>query len=106
MTESIHRASGLVFYLLGTTLIAAYVLMANKIYTAQSAWWLQRADLPFALAAILYGGTSLYLSLNPKQKRVPVLAAFIIIPLAAFFIFLVILNFWESLGLPAGQTMI
>jgi len=80
--------------------------MKNEIFTLQSAWWLQRADLPFALVAILYGGLSLYRSLNPNEKPAKMLKLTIAIPLIAFFVFLVILNYWEVLGLPLGEVMI
>lgn len=84
----------------------AYLLMHNGIYAAGSAWWIQRADLSFALTTILYGGTGLYLSVHPKDTPSRALALGIGIPLAAFFIFLFVLNFWEALGLPQGEMLL
>ncbi|MBU0458721.1 hypothetical protein KJ652_00225 [Patescibacteria group bacterium] len=100
MLQSIHRLSGLLFFLLGSILFAAYLMMHNGVYANESAWWLQRADLPFALVTVLFAGSSLFKSLNPREKRAPILAAFIVIPLIAFFVFVLVLNFWEVLGLP------
>jgi hypothetical protein len=106
MTKFLHKLSAFLFFLLGISLFVAFLLWRNEIYTEYSMWWLQRADLPFALAAILFGGTSLFRSLNPKEKRSPILAIAIAIPLIAFFIFLVMLNFWGVFPLPQGNAMI
>ncbi|MFH1670854.1 MAG: hypothetical protein ABIA92_04705 [Patescibacteria group bacterium] len=106
MTSYLHKLTGLLFFFLGISLFVAYPLMHNAIYPVQSAWWLQRADLPFALTTILYGGTGLYLSVHPKEKPSRVLALVIGIPLAALFVFLFILNFWEVLGLPQGEMLL
>jgi len=105
VSKFLHKLSAFLFFLLGISLFIAFLLWRNEIYANYSMWWLQRADLPFALAAILYGGTSLYRSLNPKEKRSPILAIVIVIPLIALFIFLVMLNFWGVLPFPQGEMM-
>jgi hypothetical protein len=93
MTRYLHQLSSFFFYVLGLSFLAAYVLLRNEMLGYWSAVWLQAADLPFALAAILYGGLSLYLSLATGRKS-SVLAWGIGIPLAALFVLLVVLNFW------------
>ncbi|MCF7844332.1 MAG: hypothetical protein K9M03_00700 [Kiritimatiellales bacterium] len=106
MTHYLHKVTGILFFLLGISLFVAYLLMHNGIYASQTAWWIQRADLSFALTTLIYGGTGLYLSIHPKDKPSRALALTIGIPVAAFFVFLFILNFWEVLGLPQGEMLI
>jgi hypothetical protein len=106
VTKYLHRITGILFFILGISLFVAYLLMHNGIYPVQSAWWIQRADLSFALTTILYGGTGLYLSIHPKDKPSRTLAFTIGILLAAFFVFLFVLNFWEALGLPQGEMLL
>jgi len=106
MASYLHKLTGFLFFILGISLFVAYLLMHNGIYPAESAWWLQRADLSFALTTILYGGTGLYLSIHPKEKPSRTLALVIAIPLVAFFIFIFVLNFWEVLGFPQGEMLL
>ncbi len=106
MSLFIKQLSSFLFYLLGSSLFIAYLLMHNNIKAETSAWWLQRADLPFALIAILYGGTSLYRSLHNRETFSPPLAIAIAVPLIAFFVVITMLNFWEVLGLPQGETLL
>ncbi|KKW38283.1 MAG: hypothetical protein UY85_C0037G0018, partial [Candidatus Peribacteria bacterium GW2011_GWB1_54_5] len=44
------------------------------------------------------------LSVTIPQKKSPILALVIIIPLLALFTFLLLLNYWELLGLPGGAA--
>ncbi|MFA7682163.1 MAG: hypothetical protein WCX61_03985 [Candidatus Peribacteraceae bacterium] len=106
MSLFLKQLSGFFFYVLGASLFVAYLLMHNSIRMQESTWWLQRADLPFAIVALLYGGTSLYRSLHTKEEFSPILAVLIALPLMAFFIFLVLLNFWGILGLPQGEMLL
>ncbi len=106
MVKYLHKLTAFFFFILGITFFTAYFLLKNGMMMTPSAWWMQRADLPFALVTIMYGGLSLFRSLNPNEKPAKALALAIAIPLIAFFLFLVVLNFWEVLGLPKGETMI
>tara|TARA_B100000315_G_C14182462_1_gene409556 strand:+ start:106 stop:432 length:327 start_codon:yes stop_codon:yes gene_type:complete len=102
MTEHLHKISAVLFYVGGCSFFGAYLLMTNQLYTPWSQWWLSIADLPLILCGLLYGGSSLYLSVTVPNKSSPVLRLFIVIPLAALFTFLIVLNYWEALGLPGG----
>jgi len=95
----LHRLSSVLFYLLGGSLFASYLLMRNGILLPWSKWWLKVADLPLVLVALLFGGLSVYLSVR-RQKGVswPLLLS-IALPLVALFVFLFLLNFWEISGL-------
>ncbi|MDP7247184.1 MAG: hypothetical protein QF741_01005 [Candidatus Peribacteraceae bacterium] len=106
MVKYLHQLSAFLFFALGISFFAAYFLLKNEMMMTAAAWWMQRADLPFAFVTIMYGGLSLFRSLNPNEKPANALALAITIPLIIFFLFLVVLNFWEVLGLPKGETMI
>jgi len=103
---TLHRISAVLFYLLGLSFFGAYLLLVNEIVVRTAAWWLQRADLPFALVTLLYGGTGFYWSLHRSDKPGKAFAIIITIPLVALFLFLVILNFWDVLPLPQGTPML
>ena len=95
MVRFLHRLSGFTFYFLGLSFFGAYIILRNDI--GQVAWpatWLQVADLPLALTSMIYGGTSLYLSLKNPERPSSILAILITIPLIALFGFLVFLNFY------------
>lgn len=82
----------------------SYLLLRNAVGEPWPAWWLNVADLPLALVAVLYGGTSLYRSVKRKDGVSVPLLILIGIPLLAFFTFLIVLNFWNVLGLPTGNV--
>lgn len=97
MLRYIQQLSALAFYALGSSFFVAYVLLRNALFGAWPALWMQTADMPLALAALLYGGTSFYLSLRPKSKvHSTFLAMTIAIPLVAFFTLMVLLKYWAQ----------
>lgn len=103
--NALHRFSAVLFYLLGLSFFAAYLLMRNGIMSLEAAWWLQRADLPLLGSAMLFGGVSFYRSVRPRGAPSPILALLIMLILLALFALLIMLNFWEALPLPQGQPM-
>ncbi|PIR48195.1 hypothetical protein COU80_05645 [Candidatus Peregrinibacteria bacterium CG10_big_fil_rev_8_21_14_0_10_55_24] len=106
MSQILHRIAATFFYLLGTSFFVSYLLLVNQMYAQEAAWWLQRADLPLALIAMLYGGTSFYRSLKRTEGKSPVLGTVIFIILAAFFLTLIVLNFWPVLPFPQGEPLL
>ncbi len=90
----LHQLSAVIFFILGTTFFAAFVLLRNDIATPWPAYWMQIADLPLALTAILYGGLSFFLSMQTQEKKSVALAYSVAIPLSSFFLLLVFLKFW------------
>lgn len=97
MLPYLHRLTAILFYLVGTTFFLAYLLYYNEIGGNTGYWWLTIADLPLAMVAMLYGGSSLYLSVKPKNKDPLALKLVIFVPLMLIFAALVILNFWPLL---------
>ncbi|MDD4287169.1 MAG: hypothetical protein PHO20_01880 [Candidatus Peribacteraceae bacterium] len=100
MSSSLHRISAILFYLLAGSFFVSYLLLRNSIGLPWSQWWMNVADLPLALVAVLYGGTSLYRSVKRTEGVSKPLLIVIGVPLLAFFILLIVLNFWSILGLP------
>jgi len=94
MIRDLHRISAVLFYLLGTSFFVGYLLYANLIGGLWPAWWMQVADLPLILSAMLYGGLSLFLSISKTEKS-SIAAVVIGVPLVALFTFLLLLNFWN-----------
>jgi hypothetical protein len=98
MIRFLHHLSGFMFYALGLTFFAAYILLRNNTsYSFPSALWLQVADLPLALVTIVYGGTSLFLSLHSPTRRSIFLGIIITLPLVALFLLLLFLNFYKQI---------
>ncbi len=96
MLRFLHQLSGVFFYLLGLSFFAAWVMIRNLFYVQESAVWMQLADLPLAFCAIVYGGLSLYLSLQDSEHHSKTLAWMITIPLMMFFGLILVMNFWQK----------
>ena len=96
MVQYLQKLSGFLFYLLGGSFFLAYLLYYNEL-AVWGSWWMKIADLPLALAGMLFGGTSLYLSVKPKDSESKSLLMIIGIPLLALFSTLLVMNFWPML---------
>jgi len=105
MSSTLHRLSAFLFYLLAGSFFVSYLLLRNEIWLPWSEWWMNIADLPLALVAVLYGGTSLYRSIKQREGVSWPLLILIGLPLLAFITFLIVLNFWNILGLPQGPAL-
>ena len=93
MISYIHRLTGFLFYLLGGSFFLSFMLHYNQMGSF-GGWWLKVADLPLALVGVIFGGSSLYLSVKPKDKDSKVLFVIIGLPLTLLFISLIVMNFW------------
>jgi hypothetical protein len=93
MLTYIHKLSGFLFYLLGGSFFLSFMLHYNHMGSF-GGWWLKVADLPLALAGVIFGGSSLYLSVKPKNKDSKALMTIIGIPLTLLFLSLIVMNFW------------
>lgn len=99
MLPYLHRLTAILFYLVGGTFFLAYMLLYNGIGGTMGYWWMTIADLPLALVAILYGGSSLYLSVKPKNSESVPLKLVIFLPLLLIFVTLIGLNFWPLIAM-------
>jgi len=73
------------------------MLQYNEV-TPWGGWWLRVADMPLVLVGVLYGGTSLYMSVKPKDGDSKPLYIVIGIPLVMVFSTLLLMNFWPLFG--------
>lgn len=89
----LHTLSAVLFYILGTTFFLAYVLMHNGIAATASLAWLHTGDMPLLLSGLLYGGLSVYRSLQDEASSSKALMLGILIPLAILFLLLLAVNF-------------
>lgn len=89
----LHALSAVLFYALGTSFFGAYFLMQNEIGATFPYMWLQVGDLPLFLSGVLYGGISVYRSLQGDAPVSRVLAIAIGLPLLFLFVAIAILNF-------------
>ncbi len=96
MTRYLHSLSATLFYLLGAIFFVAYILTINSIASAPSLLLMRSAELPFFAVSLLYGGTSVYLSLTNERAPSRGLAITLIIPLTILFLAAVVLKFWPT----------
>ena len=97
MIQYLQRLTGFLFYVLGGSFFIAYMLQFNQV-SPWAGWWLKVADLPLALSGVIFGGTSLYLSVKPKDGDSKPLYIIIGIPLVIIFSTLLVMNFWPLFG--------
>lgn len=95
MATFLRIFSGWLFYILGISFFVAYMLMVNEIAVPWPKFWLSVADIPLIVSSMLYGGTSLYVSVKKPDGPSPIIATIITVVLAAVFLFLVCMNFYE-----------
>ena len=93
MLTYLQKLSGFFFYFLGSSFFVAFILLRNDLYAREAAIWMQLADLPLVLSAVIYGGLSLYLSLRAPERPSNILPVLIAIPLALFFGVILVMNF-------------
>lgn len=97
MARYLQNLSGVLFYVLGISFFAAYLLELNQVIT-WGFWWMKVADVPLALVAIIYGGTSTYLSIRPNDNKPAIGIAWTIgIVLTCVLVAVVVMNFWNIL---------
>jgi hypothetical protein len=89
----LHTLSASLFYLLGSSFFLAYILYHNSIAGTWPLMWLETADLPLLICALLYGGLSVYLSFGGPDRPSKIAAALLAAPLVVTFLIFAILNF-------------
>ncbi len=94
MLTYLHRLSAFLFYALGSSLFLAYILWRNELGGFLPLRWLTGGDLPMLMAALLYGGLSVYLSVDPGQTSKGLRWTIFALMLVTFCAFAV-LNFWN-----------
>lgn len=93
MFQAVSKASGFLFYVLGSATLVFVVLVRRGFITGPDDMVLHIVDLPLAFLGVVFAGSSLYVSLARGERiSLPLLLA-IGIPLAVIFGTLVYFNF-------------
>ncbi len=100
MSAALKQASGFLFYLLGAALIVGLVLLKRDISPALTTALLNSIDLPLLLAGMVYGGSSLYISITANRQQSMTVALIITLPLALLFIAFAYANFALPFAIP------
>ena len=90
--KNIQFVSSIFFYVLGFVIFGLILLVNNQFYGEIPLLILKSLDLPFALAALLYGLSSLRLSLGDEVKSDMIDAILIFVAVFAF-VLMIYLNF-------------
>jgi hypothetical protein len=93
----LHQLSAVFFYLLGAAFFAAYILYRNGLGAELPLRLLTEGELPLLACAMLYGATSVILSVDDTGSSKS-LRWGIGIPMLLLFLCFALLNFWERLS--------
>ncbi len=94
MLRYFQSLSGVLFYLLGSSVFLAHLLRKNAMWPEGAEQWMLSIILPLLLCGLLYGGTSLYLSVQGASGRSTGLAAMLACVTLFIFSIFAILTFW------------
>jgi len=95
MSRYFHGLSAVLFYILGTTVFAAYLLEKNGVWPDAARLWMLSVMLPLLACGLLYGGLSLYLSVKNASGKSTVLATMLAVISLIVFSSFAILTFWH-----------
>lgn len=98
MLRYVHRLSAFLFYALGSSFFLAYILWRNEVGGELPLQWLTGGDLVMLCAALLYGGLSVYLSID-RDGTSKALRWILFGLMAACFAVFAALNFWNRFSL-------
>lgn len=68
-TKDIHEVSANLFFLIAFAYIAAALAFRNTYMASEAIFLMRLLDIPFALIALLYGGTGLHLQLSSGHEE-------------------------------------
>ena len=97
--DSIRRAAAFLFYCFGALLIAVVILVRQDMMPESLMPYVSSLDLPVLFIAMVFGGSSLYVSLT-KGRSSPVLFVVIALPLILLFG----LFCWMNFALPLSEV--
>lgn len=90
--NAVHRASAFLFYVLGALFIPLVILYERGMLPSGLTPVIHSLDLPLLFISILFGGSSLYVSLTKGQKSLPLLLA-VFVPVGVVFVVFCWFNF-------------
>lgn len=86
MLRYLHSLSAALFYLVAGSFFVAYLLLHNGMVTRLAAQYLYVGQVPILIVSLLYGGLSVYRSLQGETGASRTLAIIIAFPLALIFL--------------------
>ena len=90
--NAVRRASAYLFYLFGVIFIPLVVLYQRGMLPESMTPVMHSLDLPLLFISVLFGGSSLYVSLTKGQKSLPLFIA-VFVPMGVVFAVFCWLNF-------------
>ncbi|PIZ74325.1 hypothetical protein COY07_00870 [Candidatus Peregrinibacteria bacterium CG_4_10_14_0_2_um_filter_43_11] len=91
--KSIHSVSAIYFFILAFTYVIAALAFRNDIMANSAITLMRMLDTPFALIALLYGGSTLYLELNGEGENTHPWSILIVAGCIVLFGLVVFMNF-------------
>jgi len=67
-TKNLHDVSANLFFLLAFIFVLAALAFRNGLYATNMIFLMRLLDIPFALIALIYGGSGLYLQINEGKE--------------------------------------
>lgn len=95
MLRYMHNLSAILFYILGSSVFAAYLLHRNGIWADGTMQWMLSVMLPLLACGLLYGGLSLYTSVQSASGKSTGLATVLAVVSLLIFSIFAILTFWR-----------
>lgn len=89
----LHQLSAWVFYVLGTSFFVAYLGVRQNVAAPLSLWWLNVLDLPLLISGLLYGASSVILSITDHERPSVTAIVSVLLPAALILLAVLILNF-------------
>ncbi len=95
MLRYMHTLSAILFYILGSSMFGAYLLHRNGVWADGTMQWMLSAMLPLLVCGLMYGGLSLYTSVQSTSGRSTGLATVLAVVSLLIFSIFAILTFWR-----------
>ena len=68
-TKNLHDVSAVLFFILAFAYVAVALTFRNDYMASLMIFLMRLLDIPFALSALLYGGSGLYLQINEGKEN-------------------------------------
>ncbi|MFH1012258.1 MAG: hypothetical protein V1760_00735 [Candidatus Peregrinibacteria bacterium] len=92
-SKNIHEVSAIFFFILAFSYVIAALAFRNDLMVPWATLFMRILDIPFALVALLYGGSTLYLQLNEGEENATPWSIIIIATCILLFGLVVFVNF-------------
>lgn len=96
MLQFLNRLSAAVFYPLCATFFIAYLGVKQEVAAPAALWWLGVFDLPLLLSGVLYGASSVVLSVTDHDKPSAAVVWSVFLPAVLIVAAVLALNFGFS----------